>query len=269
MIGVVKIGGAEGNSLEPLVEELARRVSRGEKWVLVHGASGVMDRLCRERGVEIRMIASPSGYRSRFVGGTERALFEEAAMVYGTEIVELLRAHGAVAAQVDPQAVKSVAARRKDVLRESINGRIRIVRGNYSGTVTEVDGEAVSGFLDRGVVPVMPPLGFDAESSLDINIDGDRLAAATAAALGARVLVILSNVEGLMKRVGDPASLIRGGCLAAWEGLEQYAEGNMKRKLVACKEALKGGVPSVYLADGRAENPIGNALGGNATCLVR
>ncbi|NCC06371.1 MAG: uridylate kinase, partial [Clostridia bacterium] len=61
MIGVVKIGGAEGNELGSLMSELATRVAGGEKWVLVHGASGIMDRLCRERGVEIRMVTSPSG----------------------------------------------------------------------------------------------------------------------------------------------------------------------------------------------------------------
>jgi N-acetylglutamate kinase (EC 2.7.2.8)/N2-acetyl-L-aminoadipate kinase (EC 2.7.2.-) len=33
------------------MSELAMRVTGGEKWVLVHGASGIMDRLCRERGV--------------------------------------------------------------------------------------------------------------------------------------------------------------------------------------------------------------------------
>ena len=72
-INVVKIGGAPGNSLEPLISEIARRSAAGERWVVAHGASGAMDALCRERGVEIRMVTSPSGYRSRFVGETERA----------------------------------------------------------------------------------------------------------------------------------------------------------------------------------------------------
>ena len=48
-----------------------------------------------------------------------------------------------------------------------------------------------------------------------------------------------------------------------------YAEGNMKRKLVACKEALELSVPKVYLADGRVQSPIANAEEGRATCLVR
>ena len=67
MIGVVKIGGASGNALEPLMDEVAKRVAAGERWIVVHGASGVMNDLCAERGVAIRMVTSPSGYRSRFV----------------------------------------------------------------------------------------------------------------------------------------------------------------------------------------------------------
>ena len=49
MIGVVKIGGASGNALEPLMDEVAKRVAAGERWIVVHGASGVMNDLCAER----------------------------------------------------------------------------------------------------------------------------------------------------------------------------------------------------------------------------
>jgi acetylglutamate/LysW-gamma-L-alpha-aminoadipate kinase len=267
MIGVVKIGGAEGNRLEPLIGELVRRSAAGEKWAVVHGASGIMDRFCEERGVKIRMITSPSGYRSRYVGEVERAIFGEAAAEYGAVIRKTLTESGAAAEQLMPED-SGVMASRKDVVRESVGGRIRIVRGNYSGTVTSVNAARIMETLGRGVIPILPPLGFDAESSLDINVDGDRLAASVANAIGANALIILSNVPGLMKDVNSPGSRIDSGSLADWETLEHYAHGNMKRKLVACKEALAGGVPRVYLADGRTESPIQNALGGNATCLV-
>ena len=47
IIGVVKIGGAIGNDPSNLLEELAERIRRGERWALVHGASGLMDAMCR------------------------------------------------------------------------------------------------------------------------------------------------------------------------------------------------------------------------------
>ena len=80
MFGVVKIGGAVGNKLDTLAKELAERTAKKKKWVLVHGASGIMDKLCAERGIEVRMITSPSGYRSRYVGEKEREVFREAAL---------------------------------------------------------------------------------------------------------------------------------------------------------------------------------------------
>jgi acetylglutamate/LysW-gamma-L-alpha-aminoadipate kinase len=267
-IGVVKIGGAEGNRLEPLMSELADRVSSGEKWAVVHGASGIMDRMCKDRGVEIRMIMSPSGYRSRFVGEAERSIFEEAAMEYGAAIKRVLSEAGANAERMT-SGVSGVRARRKDVLRENANGRIRVVRGNYSGTVERVEALAVREAMDRGVIPILPPLGFDGESGLAINIDGDRLAAALSVGLRADAMIIMSNVPGLMKDVNIPESRIGSGSLKNWDVLEHYAHGNMKRKLLACKEALEGGTPKVYLADGRVETPISHALGGDATCLVR
>lgn len=268
MFGVVKIGGAEGNRLEPLLSELASRVRKGEKWVLVHGASGIMDRLCRERGLEIRMVTSPTGYRSRFVGEAERAVFEEAAMTYGAMIKETLDGFGVRAEQIHPALSGNVVAKRKDVLRASVDGRVRVIRGNYSGTVTAVDSRAILERTENRDIPVMPPLGFDKDFGLAINIDGDRLAAATAGALGADALIILSNVPGLLKDIDDPGSLIRNGSTANWDTLEYYASGNMKRKMVACREALEARVPKVYLADGRTENPIAGALRGDATCLV-
>jgi len=267
MIGVVKIGGAEGNRLGPLAEELASRVAAGEMWAVVHGASGIMDRMCAERGIEVRMITSPSGYRSRFVGECEREIFEEAAIAYGAMAVGALAGFGANARQLLP-GDSGIMAARKDVLRENAGGRIRIVRGNYSGTVTGVDASVIKSALEGGVIPMLPPLGFDGESSLSINIDGDRLAAAVAAKLGA-ALVILSNVPGLLKDPSDPSTLITSGSLGQWDALEHYARGNMKRKLVAAREALEGGVRRVYLADGRAASPIKNAMEGNGTCLIR
>ncbi len=51
----------------------------------------------------------------------------------------------------------------------------------------------------------------------------------------------------------DPTSV------GSWEKFEEYAAGNMKRKLLACREAFNLGVSSIYLADGRIPLPLKNA----------
>ncbi|WP_352402017.1 uridylate kinase [Synergistes jonesii] len=269
MIGVVKIGGAAGNAVGPLADEIARRTRGGERWIVVHGASGAMDALCAERGIDVRMVTSPSGYKSRFVGERERAVFRDAALSYGASIAEELSARGAKPELFDPEREGHAEAERKDFLRECVNGRTRILRGNYSGTVTKTEVRPFAAALDKGLVPVVPPLALDAELGISLNVDGDRLAARIAAAVNTEALVILSNVAGLLKSAGDESTLIKSGRLADWDILEHYAQGGMKRKLVACREALDLSVPKVYIADGRVKEPIANAFGGNSTCFAR
>ena len=122
---------------------------------------------------------------------------------------------------------------------------------------------------EKGRIPILPPLGLDTTSKLSLNIDGDRLAASVAGSVRADTLVILSNVPGLMKDVNDPDPLIRTRTSeGSWEKLEEYAAGNMKRKLLACREAFDLGVPSIYLADGRVSLHLKNAEEGNGTCLT-
>jgi len=269
LIGVVKIGGAEGNELGSLMSELAIRTANGEKWVVVHGASGIMDKLCRERGLEVRMVTSPSGYRSRYVGEKERVLFMEAALSYGAKIQKTLADFGATSKFLDPENTEGVFAERKDILREYSEGRTRILRGNYSGTITSVESEKIIQVIDSGFIPILPPLGLDNISGLSLNIDGDRLAASVAGSIKADILVILSNIPGLMKNINDPESLIKNRSdEGSWEKLEDYAKGNMKRKLLACREAFELGISRIYLADGRVEEPLKNAERGNGTCLT-
>jgi acetylglutamate/LysW-gamma-L-alpha-aminoadipate kinase len=268
MFGVVKIGGAPGNGAENVLRDLAERVGRGERWALVHGASGAMDGLCRSAGVEVRHVVSPSGFRSRFVGEGERELFEAAAARVSLEHVQSLGELGVRGVSLWPRE-GSVTGERKEVLRAVESGRCRLVRGNWSGTVRHVDPAPLRRAWSRGEIPVLPPLAQDGVSGRNLNVDGDRLAAAVAVALGAEALVILSNVPGLLRDPQDPDSLVASGDLEDWGELEEMARGNMKRKLQACREALEGGVPRVLLGDSRGRRPLEEVLAGRGTELCR
>ena len=100
-------------------------MAAGERWIVVHGASGVMNDLCAERGVAIRMVTSPSGYRSRFVGEKERELFREAALSYGARIKALLAERGVKAEQADPEQAAYAVAKRKDFQTQGLPARER------------------------------------------------------------------------------------------------------------------------------------------------
>jgi acetylglutamate/LysW-gamma-L-alpha-aminoadipate kinase len=121
--------------------------------------------------------------------------------------------------------------------------------------------------LDAGYTPLLTPPALS-DDSLPINVDGDRAAAKTAAALGAADLVVLSNVRGLLADKSDPASRIdRLKASDLQSAIAAYAEGRMKIKLLAAAEALQSGVQRVCIGGAKSAAPIRGALAGDATVI--
>jgi len=267
--GVVKIGGAKGNNHNNTLVDLANRVRNGEKWVLCHGVSGAMDALCSAAGMEPRYVVSPSGYRSRFVTDREMMLFEKASFSETAKICFALGTMGIPAMPIDPMKTTLVRGKVKNVIRAKEGSKTILLRGNRSGKITSIDQEEILVIIERGFLPIFPPLARDENVPRYINIDGDRLAGSIAASCNARTLVLLTNTPGLLEDVDNPESLIREITLEEWHIAERAAKGNMKRKLLACREALEGGLQEAIIADSRIENPITNAISGGGTHLWR
>jgi len=77
-IEVIKIGGADGNPIEPLCADLATAFTEGRSVVLVHGGSGETERLAAALGVEQEELRSPSGHVSRRTDRTTLEIFAQA-----------------------------------------------------------------------------------------------------------------------------------------------------------------------------------------------
>lgn len=257
---VVKIGGGAGLDLASCVADLAQ-VALERPVVIVHGVSAAMDALCAERGVPVRTLTSPTGHSSRYTDPQTRDIFVEAATSVNAEVVALLQAHGVNAVGLTDQI--AIQGNRKDSIRAVVDGRIRIVRDDYSGTITNVNPDAILDILAAGGVPVIPPLAASPDGLL--NIDGDRGAAAVAAALGADDMVILSNVRGLYRNFGDENSFVNQVNRQQITTALEWAQGRMKRKVIGAQEALNGGVRRVTIADGRTASPVSHALNGAGT----
>ncbi len=158
-------------------------------------------------------------------------------------------------------------AERKPALRIVENGKRKVLRGEYSGRITKVNSELLQTLLVAGYVPVVAPLAISHQNEA-LNVDGDRAAAAIGAALRARLLVILSNVPGLLRDFPNESSLIKH--VRAGDApvvLEKYAQGRMKKKILGATEALESGVQRVMLADGRVAQPVRRALAGSGTVI--
>ena len=145
-------------------------------------------------------------------------------------------------------------------------GRQRIVRDDYTGKLISANAGLLQLLLNAGYVPVVAPLALGVQAER-LNVDGDRAAALIASSLGATTLLILSNVPGLLASFPDESSLVRHVAPSQLDWAESLAQGRMKKKVLAAREALAGGVTQVILAESRLAQPIRTALTGGGTWI--
>ncbi len=263
---IVKIGGANGVEPEAVCADVAALAACGRPVVLVHGVSAAADMLATRVGLPIRQLTSPSGHVSRHTDPETLEIYVAAVSQVNKRLVGSLQRMGCNAIGLSGMDGRLLQARRKTAIRVVENGRQRIVRDDYTGQLEAVNVILLQTMLDLGYVPVIAPLAIGEESE-PLNVDGDRAAALVAGAMRAQALVLLSNVPGLMERYPDEASLIRYVPTERIEWAEAAAQGRMKKKVLAAREALAGGVSSVILGDSRRATPVLAALNGEGTVI--
>lgn len=263
---VVKLGGAKGIHTDNVLDDLAQIP---EPWVLVHGGNQDLNELSERLGYTPRFVTSPGGYTSRVTDPQTIQLIE---MVYNgkinSEIVRGLQRRGVNSIGLSGLDGGLWRAERKEAIRVVEGGRKFLLRDDFTGRVVGVNTQLLGLLLEHGYRPVLtlPALGPDGEA---LNVDGDRAAAAVAAALKAASLVILSNVPGLLRDVNDPDSLVPRVARAELKNANtKFAVDRMKKKLLAAEEALDGGVRQVVLGNANESHPVRHALAGNGTVIA-
>jgi [amino group carrier protein]-L-2-aminoadipate 6-kinase len=264
---VIKIGGGAGTQIEQAVDDLAGMIRRGEKLVLVHGASGETNTLAERLGKPPRFVTSVSGLESRY---TDRETLEIFAMAYAgkvnTAVVEAFQRRGVNAVGLSGLDGRIFEGRRKDAITILEGGKRKVLRGDYTGRVERVNAGLVTLLLDHGYLPILSPPAASTEGEA-VNVDGDTASAMLAVALKAEVFVMLSNVPGLLRTLADPASLVARIPRAAIHDFLPLAQGRMKRKLMAAEIALAGGVARIVLAAANVPAPVTAALAGAGTVI--
>jgi acetylglutamate kinase len=111
-------------------------------------------------------------------------------------------------------------------------------------------------FLDQGYVPVISPIGL-AEDGGSLSINADAVASAIAVALGARKLIYLTDVPGILESAPDGELVRQLTSADLGRRLEAGAiTGGMKWKAHAILSALSGGVERVHVLDGRTPHTV-------------
>ena len=243
-IFVVKYGGSFMDSPDPKVRsgvasDIVFLESVGINPIVVHGG-----------GKAITTAMEKAGIKSQFVQGmrvtdeeTMQCVEDVLGNVINRDIVETIQKLGG----------KARGFSGKDVF------RCRQLDANlgYVGEVTGVEIEAVRKCLRSSVTPVISPIGLG-EDGRAYNVNADVAAAKLAVAIGARRLVFMSDVPGLMRDPKDPATLISH--LQTSEVLDLKRAGivdkGMIPKVDSAVEAVHAGVRRVHFVDGRTPHSV-------------
>ncbi len=244
---LVKLGGTlldAPESRAKIAAQIAAARARGVEIAVVHGGGKQMTRYLAERGVE-----------SRFVNGlrvttpeTVDAMLKVFAGAVNHELVASLNAAGALAVGLSGIDALLTEAEQMDPALGAV------------GRVTKANGALLHLLADNGYVPVVACVAGDRAGNI-YNVNADQMAAACAAAFGARQLIFLTDVEGVLdgsKRVLASLTASESNELIA----SGVAAGGMQAKLNAALAALDGGVEQVRIAPGAAENSLDRILGG-------
>ncbi|MCD2196391.1 acetylglutamate kinase [Actinomycetospora endophytica] len=168
----------------------------------------------------------------------------------GRELVGLINAHGPLAVGMSGEDARLFTAARRTARVEGEDVDVGLV-----GDVVEVNPAAVLDLVAGGRIPVISTVAPDADGVVH-NVNADTAAGALAVALGARKLVVLTDVEGLYTDWPDRSSLrTEIGADELAELLPGLASG-MIPKMEACLRAVDGGVPRAHVIDGRVAHSV-------------
>ncbi|GAB6043439.1 acetylglutamate kinase [Endothiovibrio diazotrophicus] len=251
---VVKYG---GNAM--VDEKLKRGFARdmvmlklvGINPVVVHGG-----------GPQIGKLLERIGKESKFVEGmrvTDAETMDVVEMVLGglvnKEIVNLINRHGGRAVGLTGKDGDLIRARKLKVTRKTPDLEApEIIDIGHVGEVESIEPSVVE-MLDHGnFIPVIAPIGVGEEGH-SYNINADLVAGKMAEMLKAEKLILLTNTAGLLDKEGN---LLTG--LNATQVDELIADGTihggMLPKIGCALSAVKNGVKSAHIIDGRVEHAV-------------
>lgn len=248
---VVKFGGnamVDDDLKRAFAQDVVHLRLLGLHPVVVHGG-----------GPQITQMLDRLGIESEFKGGfrvtTPEAMDVVRMVLTGQvsrELVGLINAHGPHAVALSGEDAGLLRAERRHA---TVDGEA--VDVGLVGDVVAVNPAAIEDLIQAGRIPVVSTVAPDIdEPTAVLNVNADTAAAAIAAALGARKLIMLTDVEGLYADWPNRDSLVRQIYAPDVEALLPSLESGMVPKMEAALRAVKGGVPQVHIIDGRVPHAI-------------
>jgi len=238
---VVKLGGSllqQEETLAAFWPQLVR-LQRAQPVVLVHGGGPQTSALARRLGRE------PEKVEGRRITGDDdlQALLWAVRGELSTRLVAAARRQGLQAVGLSGVDGGLIEVERRPPW--TVNGRT--VDFGHVGDICRVDPVLVQHLLERGMLPVVAPLGVDAEGQV-YNVNADTVARALAEALQAEALLFVTETGGVQRSPGPEAALSTCSAETAATGAaEGWICGGMKVKVDMALEALNAGVGEVCI----------------------
>ena len=247
---VIKYG---GNAMvdEELKSSFARDIvlmkSVGMNPIVVHGG-----------GPQIGKTLEKIGKESEFVGGmrvTDSETMDVVEMVLGglvnKEIVNLIHQHGGHSIGLTGKDGSLISAKK---LKHDIELTSEIIDLGHVGEVDTIDASVIELLLKGDFIPVIAPIGVG-KDGFSYNINADLVAGSIAEALDAEKLILLTNTQGLLDGEG---SLLTGlDATTVGELIEDGTiHGGMLPKIGCALSAVKSGVKSAHIIDGRVPHAV-------------
>jgi len=251
---VVKFG---GNAMidEGLQNSFARDVvlmkQIGMNPIVVHGG-----------GPQIGSLLDKLNIQSEFVDGmrvTDSATMDVVEMVLGgsvnKQIVNLINHNGGSAIGITGKDGQLIGARKLTVTQKTPGmNASEIIDIGHVGEVASINTKVIDMLLDSDFIPVIAPIGVgkDGES---YNINADLVAGKIAEVLCAEKLMLLTNVAGLQDKQGE---VLTGLSTAQVDELIEDGTiyGGMLPKISCALDAVKSGVTSAHIIDGRVSHAV-------------
>ena len=251
---VVKFG---GNAMvdEALQNSFARDIVMmklvGMNPVVVHGGGPQIGKLLAELNIE-----------SKFVNGmrvTDSATMDVVEMVLGgavnKQIVNLINQNGGKAIGVTGKDGLLIRAEKLQVREGDMEVKgSEIIDIGHVGEVKTINTQVIDMLTNSDFIPVIAPIGVG-EDGMSYNINADLVAGKVAEVLQAEKLMLLTNVAGLQDKQGE---VLTGLNTQQVDDLiaDGTIYGGMLPKIACALDAVKGGVTSAHIIDGRVDHAV-------------
>ncbi len=253
---LIKMGGhaiVDPEIMEKIVQDIVLLKFVGIHPVIVHGG-----------GPEITEKMERMGKKPEFVAGlriTDDETMEIARMVLvgnvNSKIVSLISRHGGKGIGISGSDGRLIVAKKLALQRVTVGGVEKDIDLGWVGETEVINPEIVMILAGKGYIPVISPIATD-EKGNDLNVNADTVAGDIAVAIGAKKLISLTDVPGILRDPEDPKTRISRIASNEIETLiaDNIISGGMIPKIKSSASALKGGVRQVHIIDGGSPHSL-------------